>query len=99
MCLRQLSTKYGTALHVALTNQELRIAWSLLRRMTRSPDFRGVRDLNRADPDGNTPLHLIMRCFDTEDASAKKICKSLLQNGADTRSHNRQGNTALQAGL
>ena len=63
--------------------------------MARSPDYHGVSDLNRADQDGNTALHMVMRNFNQEETTAKKVARHLLKNGADPSRKNKIGNTAL----
>ena len=53
--------KYGTAVHVALHNHDFRLAYKIAKSLLKTKDFDPVKDFNRADADGNTPLHLACR--------------------------------------
>jgi ankyrin repeat protein len=55
--------KYGTALHVALSHEDFKVAKRVFKMLMEVPDFQGSQDLNKVDEDGNTPLHVLMRNF------------------------------------
>ena len=48
-------------------------------------DFNNVQEINRADEDGNTTLHLIMRNFNVDHENSAKIARGLLKNGANVK--------------
>ena len=60
--------KYGSAIHVALSNEEFKISIRLLRMMKGVKDIDYHQDLNKIDEEGNTPMHILMKVFavDTE---------------------------------
>lgn len=70
--------KYGTALHVSLCNHDFRLSYKIAKSLVKIKDFDPVKDFNRADYDGNTPLHLVMRFFNNDQQYAKKMCVFLV---------------------
>jgi len=99
LSLTQQSMKYGTALHVALSSQDFRIAYKIVKQLKQVKDFDAVKDLNRVDNEGNTPLHLVMRYFNSDQQNAKKLSLFLLQNGADLQIKNKNQLSPLQQAL
>ena len=65
----------------------------------RTKDFDPVKEFNRADQDGNTPLHLVMRFFNNDQQYAKKMCVFLLQNGANLKLLNKNQLSPLNQAL
>lgn len=70
--------KYGTALHVCLYNHDFILAYKIAKSLLKVKDFDSVKDFNRTDSEGNTPLHLVMRFFNNDHQYAKKLCVFLL---------------------
>lgn len=87
------------ALHVALQNQDFRLALKMARVMVKINDFQPSKDFNRTDCEGNTPLHLVMRYFNNDVNFAQKICLFLLQNGANLKVLNKNELTPLNQAL
>ena len=46
--------------------------------MLKVKDFTPLKEFNRTDHEGNTPLHLVMRYFNNDVHYAKKMCLFLL---------------------
>ena len=74
--------KFGTALHVAINNEDFPKAMRVLKKLISSNDFNGHLDLNKTDEDGNSPLHLAMKKFNSNVSVAIKLTKMLIKNGA-----------------
>lgn len=91
--------KYGTVLHVALQNHDFRLSYKMAKNMLKIKDFSPVKEFNRTDSEGNTPLHLVMRYFNNDVHYAKKICLFLLQNGANLKLPNKNELTPLNHAL
>lgn len=70
--------KYGTPLHVAIANHELKVAYKLLKTIKNLKDY----NLNKLDEEGNTSLHLLMRNFNIDPQLARKIAINLIKKGA-----------------
>lgn len=71
--LNQCSINFGTALHVALNNEDLTNAMRILRMIVNGNDFNSQLDLNKIDEDGNTPIHLVMKKFNINVSIAIKL--------------------------
>jgi ankyrin repeat protein len=89
ICLRQSSMKYGSPLHVSLSNEEFKISIRLLRLMKSMSDIDYSQDLNKIDEDGNTPMHILMKVFNVDPPMAKKIGVSLIKKGASLKYRNK----------
>jgi len=87
--------KYGTPLHVALSNQEFKISYKLLKMLKNIKDFNPVQDLNKMDDDGNNPLHNIMRHFNVDKDMAKKIALFMIKRGVNLDFKNKHKHTPL----
>lgn len=87
--------KYGTALHVSLSNHDFRLTYRIAKTLVRIKDFDICKDFNRTDQEGNTPLHLVMRFFNIDQRYARKLCVFLLQNGANLKMRNKMLLTPL----
>jgi ankyrin repeat protein len=74
--------KYGSPLHVSLSNEEFKISIRLLRQMKSMSDVDYSQDLNKIDEDGNTPMHILMKVFNVDPILSKKIGVSLIKKGA-----------------
>lgn len=61
--LNMNSTKYGTALHVALDNKDNELAKKIIRKLKLLPGYHAQMDLTKLDEDGNEPLHIVMKNF------------------------------------
>ena len=77
-CLRQASMKYGTPLHLALHNKDFKNAIKILKKLRKSESFSGLLDLNKLDEDGNNPFHVLMRIFNDDVESSRKLAYALL---------------------
>lgn len=95
LCLGLASLKYGTALHVALTNLDFKNAQKILRLLRQQKDFEPATDLNKVDHEGNTPLHLVMKYFNHDLYKSTRLTKTLLKHGGDLTQKNRQNITPL----
>ena len=82
-CLRQSSMKYGTSLHVALSNHEFKTSYKLLKMLRNVRDFNPIQDLNKIDDEGNNPLHITMRIFNKEQVLCSKIALFLIKRGVN----------------
>ena len=91
--------KYGTAIHVSLHNNDFRLSYKIVKNLIKVKDFDPVKDFNRTDSDGNTPLHLVMRFFNNDQQYAKKMCIFLMHNGANLKIQNKNKLTPLQMSL
>lgn len=94
-CLTQLSLKYGTALHVALNNQDFRTAFKIMKQICVDNEMNKQKEFNKLDQEENTALHYIMRYFNEDVDLASKLAFFLLQNGADITIKNKNGYTCL----
>jgi ankyrin repeat protein len=91
--------KYGTAIHVALANEEFKTAVRLLRMMKNAKDIDYRHDLNKIDEEGNTPLHIVMKVFNVDPIMARKISVSLIKKGVELKIKNKNSHTPLQVAL
>lgn len=64
---------FGSPMHLAVVKLEVWIVKKLL--------MRGA-DVNKADCDGNTPLHLVMNVFSKNAQKCMNICELLITHGA-----------------
>ena len=96
LSLEQFSKKYGTPLHVALGNKDFKNAVKILKMLkaTKSNGF-----LTRLDEDENTVLHVVMKNFNTDIASCRKIATSLLSLGASLKEKNKMQMPPLSQAL
>ena len=69
--LNMNSTKYGTALHVALDNKDNELAKKIIRKLKTLPDYNAHQDLTKLDEDGNEPLHIVMKNFNDNIKSSR----------------------------
>ena len=88
-CTKQSSMKYGGPLHVALANEEIRVALHLLKLQKASKDVNLEHELAKQDEEGNTPLHLAFRVFNLDPENCSKICKILMRNGSCVKIKNK----------
>jgi len=66
VCLKQSSMKYGTPLHVALSNEDFKNSLRIIRQLKKAKNFTPEQDLNKFDEEGNTPLHIVMKNFNAD---------------------------------
>jgi ankyrin repeat protein len=91
--------KYGTPLHVAISNHEYTIATKILRMIKNIKDFNCIQEINRFDEDGNTTMHLLMRSFNVDGECSEKIARSLMKKGASLTQKNSQSLTPMHVAL
>jgi hypothetical protein len=65
--------KYGTPLHVSISNQEFKIASKIIKLMKNVKDFNPPTDFNKVDEEGNNALHSVMKQFNHDKKLGKKI--------------------------
>ena len=70
---------FGSPMHLAVVKLEVWIVKKLL--------MRGA-DVNKADCDGNTPLHLVMNVFSKNSQKCMSICELLITHGAKANMKN-----------
>lgn len=70
---------FGSPMHIAVVKLEVWIVKKLL--------MRGA-DVNKADCDGNTPLHLVMNVFSKNTQKCMSICELLITHGAKANMKN-----------
>lgn len=70
---------FGSPMHLAVVKLEVWIVKKLL--------MRGA-DVNKADCDGNTPLHLVMNVFSKNSQKCMSICDLLISHGAKANMKN-----------
>lgn len=75
--------KYGSALHVAIANHEFKFALKIQRMFKSLKDFNPAQDINRLDEDGNSPMHILFRNFNTDPELCGKLAISLIKKGAN----------------
>lgn len=102
ICLRQASLRFGTPIHVALSNQDFKSAMRILNMTHRitvssssSPEDAIAHELDKPDEDGNTAMHVLMQYFGADAEKAQKIATRMLKHGASLTVENRQGMTPL----
>ena len=88
--------KYGSPLHVALSNKDFKNAYKILKMLkaTKSTAF-----LTRLDEEDNTVLHIVMRNFNSDIANSRKLTSSLLQLGGSLKDKNKLMLTPLSQAL
>ena len=85
-CLKQASMKYGTPLHVVLSNQEFGLSVKVVRMMKNQKEISEiVSQINKIDEEGNTPLHILMRNFSADPDNSAKIGRTLIRRGANLK--------------
>ncbi|KAE8728680.1 Ankyrin repeat-containing protein [Hibiscus syriacus] len=90
-CIRDVTIKNRTALHIALENNRLDVCRVLIRKLTKKEYGREV--VNQKDEDGNTALHIAVIHNQPE------MLKLLLNCKADKHATNQAGSTALDVAL
>ena len=82
VCLKQSSMRYGTPLHVALSNEDFKNSLKIIRLLKKIKNFTPEQDLNKFDEEGNTPLHIVMKNFNVDIQKSRKIAMTLIKMGA-----------------
>ncbi len=77
---------YGGPMHLAVVKLEIWIIRALI--------LKGA-DVNKADCDGNTPLHLVMNVFSKNPQKCSYIAETLVLNGAKVNIKNNENWTPL----
>lgn len=91
--------KYGTPLHVALSNEDFKSSLKILRMLKKAKNFAAEQDLNKFDEEGNTPLHIVMRNFNADIHKSRKIATKLIKMGASLVFKNKLQNNPLNQAL
>ena len=64
--LNQQSPKFGSALHIAVLNEELKFALRLIKILKKNAESSPRTCINAIDEEGNTVLHLVMKNFNVD---------------------------------
>lgn len=88
--------KYGSPLHVALSNKDFKNAYIILKMLK---ETKSIAFLTRLDEEENTVLHIVMRNFNSDIENSRKLTSSLLQLGGSLKDKNKLMLTPLSQAL